>query len=207
MLKYLILPAVALVLSSSISAQVKFGIALDYEHIQSKSFSPIGTGNLYGGSLFFRVPVSKSLELDWSLDIAGGHVRTEYWQMSPFPYDPPREMSENRSTFYLGVPIHLVYDLPFRGGRVFAGPGIAWSHLHAVGTFPNGYHPTSGEAGGSVIAASFKAGFQLYKYFILSGEFRPWISHAYVSTSNLLSLKLGYELSTIKQSSHSHPNK
>lgn len=207
MLKYLILPAVAMVMSISISAQVKVGVALDYEHIQSETFSPIGTGKLWGGSVFFHFPVSKRLELDWSADAAGGKIRGEFLEYSPFPNDPPVKVSENRHTFYLGVPVHLVYSLPFRGGRVFAGPGIAWSHLHVEGTYPNGYHNTAGVAGGSMIAASFKAGFQLYKYFTLSGEFRPWISKASASLSNLLSLKLGYELGLLKQSSHSHPDK
>jgi hypothetical protein len=207
MLKYLILPAVALVLSLSTHAQVKVGVALDYEHIQSDAFSPIGNGKLWGGSVFFHFPVSKLLELDWSADAAGGNIRGEFWVYPPFPNDPPFTVSENRHTFYLGVPVHLVYDFPFRGGRVFAGPGIAWSHLRVEGTYPNGYHNTTGAAGGSMIAASFKAGFQLYKYFTLSGEFRPWISNASTSPSNLLSLKLGYELGPLKQSSHSRPDK
>lgn len=216
MLKHLILPAIALVLSLSTHAQVRAGLALDYEHIQAPAYYNLGSGSGMGGSFFLRIPFSKNLGLDCSLDIAGGHTTFKFDSYSPVVNDPSYIVAEKRSFFYTGIPVYLVYSLSFRQVRVFVGAGPSLSLLSMAEETGHGWYlgPRC-----STITASFKAGFQLYQHVILSGEFRPWSSllnktstYQYnpYKISNLLSVKLGYEFGTIppaKHSSRSQPNK
>jgi hypothetical protein len=69
------------------------------------------------------------------------------------------------------------------------------------------------------VGASFKAGVQLLRHLLVSGEFRPWMAtvnktaqyqYNRYKVSNQLSVKLGYEIGTIRSTKHSagkkHPN-
>ena len=216
MLKHLILPAVALVLFLSTHAQLRVGVALDYEHIQAPAYYNVGSGSGMGGSIFLRFPFSNNLGLDCSLDIAGGHTTYEYYPYSPDPNYQPGKIAAKRSFFYTGIPVYLVYSLSFRQVRVFAGAGPSLSLLSMGEALGHGW---SLGPNCNTITASFKAGFQLYRHVILSGEFRPWTTvlnktdmfqYNRYKISNLLSVKLGYEFGAIrstKQSPHSHPDK
>ena len=212
MLKHLIPPvlALALTLSANVSAhaQAKIGFALNYEHIQSPALWNVGSGSGYGGSLFFRFPFSHRFELDGSLDLAGGHTTYQYYLYPPYPNDPELKTAK-RSFFKTTIPVHLVYSLSFRQVRVFAGAGPAFSFLSVASE--QGHAWTLGPSC-NTLSASFMAGFELYQRIVISGEFRPW--NTVVSTnkdqyhrykiSNLLSVKLGYELPMPKHFSRVH---
>ena len=213
MLKHLILPAIALLLSLSTHAQVRGGLALDYEHIQAPALYNMGSGSGMGGSIFLRFPFSKNLGLDCSLDIAGGHTTYEYYPFYPYPTYTPNKTAVKRPFVYIGIPIYLVYSLSFRQVRVFVGAGPSLSHLSMDNA---GGHAWSLGPDCNTLSASFKAGFQLYQYVILSGEFRPWSAvinktdpyqYDRYKISNQLSVKLGYVLGPTKHSARSHPIK
>jgi hypothetical protein len=209
MLKHLILPAIALVLSLSTHAQLRAGLALDYEHIQAPAYYNVGPGSGMGGSIFLRLPFSNKLGLDCSLDLAGGHTTYEFDPYSPYPNYPVSRVAAKRSFFYTGIPVYFVYSLSFQHVRVFVGAGPSLSLLSMGDAFGHGWSlgPKC-----NTITASFKAGFQLYKHVMFSGEFRPWSTvlnktDAYqyngYKISNLLSVKLGYEFGAIRSTKHS----
>jgi len=207
--KHLILPAIALVLSLSTHAQVRVGLALDYEHIQAPAYYNVGSGSGMGGSIFLRLPFSNNLGLDCSLDIAGGHTTYEYYPFSPYPNYPAGKTAEKRSFVYTGIPIYLVYSLSFRQVRVFAGAGPSLSLLSMGDASGHGWSLGSNC---NTITASFKAGLQLHQHVLLSGEFRPWSTvlnktdayqYSRYKISNLLSVKLGYEFGAIRSTKHS----
>ena len=216
MLKHLILPAIALMLSFSSNAQVKAGLAFDYEHINAPAYYNVGSGSGFGGSVFFRAPLSHNLGIDWSLDIAGGHTTYQFYPFSPDPGWPSHITPVKRSFVYTGLPVYLVYSLSFRTVRVFAGAGPSLSMLSMDDAQGHGWSMGSNYIG---VAASFKAGVQLFQHLLLSGEFRPWIAtvnktaqfqYDRYKVSNQLSVKLGYEIGTIRSAKHSagkkHPN-
>jgi hypothetical protein len=209
MLKHLILPVIALVLSLSTQAQVRAGLALDYEHIQAPALYNLGSGSGMGGSIFFRFPFLNTLGLDCSLDIAGGHTTYEFYPFSPYPNYPSSKIAAKRSFIYTGIPVYLVYGRSFRHVRVFVGAGPSLSLLSMDEASGHGWSLGSSC---TTISASFKAGFLLYQHVMLSGEFRPWStvlskSDAYqyysYKFSNLLSVKLGYEFGAIRSTKHS----
>jgi hypothetical protein len=213
MLKHLILPAIALLLSLSTHAQLRAGLALDYEHIQAPAYYNIGSGSGMGGSIFFRLPFSNHLGLDCSLDLAGGHTTYEYYPYSPDINSQPGKTAVKRSFIYMGIPVYLVYSRSFRQVRVFVGAGPSLSLLSMDNA---GGHGWSMGPRYNTITASFKAGVQLYKHVLLSGEFRPWstalnktdaFQYTPYKISNQLAVKLGYEFGKAKHSARSHPIK
>jgi hypothetical protein len=206
MLKNLILPVLALALSFSARAQLKAGLAADYEHIQAHSLYDLGSGSGWGAGLFFHYPFHSRWGLDWSADLAGGSTRVTYYYYPTVGVPGLVYLAhDNRSFIYFGVPVHLVYSIPFRKGRVFAGPGISWSYLNQTGILESYYEHTQVQ----MIAASVKAGCRFLKSIVLSGEFRPWVSvinkpRGYSNPSNLLSVKLGFEFERLKHSRGAH---
>lgn len=206
MLKHLITPFLALTLSLSAHAQLHMGLAFDYQHMPAPSIQNIGNGSEYGGSVFFRVPFSSHLNLEWSVDLGGGKSRTYYWTPTQQPpYPDAHIIPRDQSLVYVGIPVHLTYSHSFRDLRVFAGPGIAWTTIAITGPALMGSNNNNSDC--SSIAASFKAGCELYRHIVLSGEFRPW--RAYLKNnesrfSNNLSVKLGYEIPLKKRSAQAH---
>ena len=207
MIKHLITPLFALVLSFSVNAQVHIGLGFDYEHIQASSSRNIGSGSGYGGSLFFRVPLSSHWSLDWSVDLASGHTQTNYWVNPPFTMGPPLPAipaSEKRSFLYGAIPLHVLYDQSFQHVRVFAGPGLSYSRISGMEKIF--LHADRIEGNCTVLAVSLMAGCELYQHVVLSGEFRPWkfyLSDNGNKISNLVSVKVGYAIKATKHSSRS----
>lgn len=211
MLKHLILPVVASMLSLSTRAQAHAGIALDYEHIQAPVYENLGSGSAVGGSVFLYAPFAHKLGLDMSLDIAGGHTTYQFLPFSPdpgFPV-PAHVVSDRRDFTYAAIPVHIVYSHSFRHLRLFGGAGMAFTHLSMD---PQNFH--GWEMGGTcnTLSLSFKGGVELFRHIVLSGEFRPvnavvnktdsYQYYAY-KVSNLLSVKLGYEFGPIYWTKHS----
>ncbi|MBS1664496.1 MAG: outer membrane beta-barrel protein [Bacteroidetes bacterium] len=202
MIKYLIAPLFALALSFSVQAQARFGLAFDYEHIQAPRYENIGSGSGYGGSFFVRAPFSSHWGLDGSLDIAAGHTQTDYPSFSPSSVFSIATalVTQRRSFVSTTLPLHIVYSLSFQNVRVFAGPGLAFSHIQAE---EYDFHGLKLDPNCSMLIGSVRAGCQLYQHVVLSGEFRffkAYLSNDNNRVSNFLSVKLGYEFKPLKHS-------
>ncbi|HEY4061438.1 MAG TPA: hypothetical protein VGM30_06035 [Puia sp.] len=187
----LLLTFLSVLFVTGVRAQLKFGVAAGYEHINSTTSNEMASSGGLSGGLLFRYPLSPHWELQLAPSI--GVWSTSFTYTYRYSYQSlgiSRPVDFHLNVIHITTPLYACYTLPLDRSALFGGPGFFWSSTSMTG---GEYAPIADAIGLSLLAGIRGEHWQV------AAEYRPWL-HDYKHTgepfdgqlSGNISIKLGY---------------